>query len=845
MSLMKREPIMSRRFVCAAWGLVASLSLGVIARAENVEPNAEAAMAWRLDALSSGLLGPDRPPAAFKLSAALLEGAEKLLPTEPRFPRLRSLALQQAGDLDGAIAALVQYRRLNGADPVAQVDLIDLYTAKQQTLDDKVNYLSSLMDKADLQPEVRAQLATQAAVLLGQKSPELAGQMAARAIKLYPLPGATEIYYRYVGRKQQLPERVAALLAVLKANPAQLNYLSELATLLAENGLAEQSLLWYEQVITVQRNSYEPLPPGFHNLVIDYAAEWAIAGKLDSADIRATDILKGQPLDADAWLLHLTVARAQSEESFKIAVDLAQTAFTRRWNRMHGEILSGHASTEPAVPDNAGGEERAPEKIQPLDPAPILQKVQKPGNEGMKAAVVSVASDIAWFELYFDHNADAAGKWIDVLRPLLPADAPTLQRLLGWQALVAGKLPQARAILAKNQDRDPLSKLGVITADRLEKKPIDPATVQTLLDNNRVGLIGAMLWTTFKNEAVRPTSRPSAAAVEAEVNAFPRDALLRVLEPRQASGVYAIEAEPLQTTFEFGTPVLARITISNNSDVDITVGSDALLHPDLWFDASTLGPDTRRFAGVAFDQLQGAIVLRPHHPVTQVVRLDERSLHRFLQDSPDTQGTTVNCWTITNPVPLRDPTTGQETSLPSAGGQAAGFYRTFTYAGVPLSLPSGQQTLRDAMASGSAVQKIHTADLLESYIRQSRKPNADDSQKKLAADLPADLTKLRGDGDALVSGWTNYVSAGVAATPDEAGKIADQMAASPQWSTRLLSLVAGGARPVAMRRQVAQKLINDPDSTVKSAAAAMIEWIDEMPPEGAPTSQPTTVPAAP
>jgi hypothetical protein len=286
------------------------------------------------------------------------------------------------------------------------------------------------------------------------------------------------------------------------------------------------------------------------------------------------------------------------------------------------------------------------------------------------------------------------------------------------------------------------------------------------------------------------------------------------------------------------------VSVRNNSDVDITVGPDALLHQDLWFDASILGVNARTFSGAAFDQLQGAIVLQPHHAVTQIVRLDERAFRQFLITSPDSQGTTVNCWVKTNPVAGRDRVTGEELAEPAAGGVAIGFDRTFTYAGVPLSLPSGQQTLRDAMATGSAVQKIHTADLLESYIRLSRKPNADDSQKKLAADLPADLTKLRGDADPLVSGWTSYVSAGLAATPDEAGTMATQMAASPQWSTRLLSLVAGGARPAAMRRVIAAKLANDPDPTVKSAAAAMVEWIDAMPPETPPVTQPATAPAA-
>jgi hypothetical protein len=461
----------------------------------------------------------------------------------------------------------------------------------------------------------------------------------------------------------------------------------------------------------------------------------------------------------------------------------------------------------------------------------------------MKAAVISVASDIAWFDLYFDHNADAAGKWIAILKPLVPADSVALGRLLGWQELIAGHASAARDILSKIQKEDPLSEFGAITADQLEKKPVDPARIRNLLDENRTGLVGAMLWTTFKDESNRPPAKPSAAAVQAAVKNFP-EAMLRVIEPRQAPRVYAIEAEPLQTTYDFGTPVLARVTIQNISNVDVTVGGDSLLHPDLWFDAQTLGIAGQIFPGVAFDQLQGAMVLRPHQQVSQVVRLDEGSLRHLLRNSPTAEATTVNCDVLTNPIPLRDQSTHQEVAVPGPGGSAVNFFRTFTYAGVPLSTGTGQQTLQGWIVSTSAVQRIHAADLISAYTMLARKPDADDATKKAAADLPAQLAKLRSDPMPLVSGWANYVSAGMAAKADEANSIADGMASSPQWSTRLLSLLAGGARPAAMRKQIATRLANDPDPTVKSAAAAMIEWIDQVPEQSNPTSQPTTEPAA-
>ena len=130
--------------------------------------------------------------------------------------------------------------------------------------------------------------------------------------------------------------------------------------------------------------------------------------------------------------------------------------------------------------------------------------------------------------------------------------------------------------------------------------------------------------------------------------------------------------------------------------------------------------------------------------------------------------------------------------MPGPGGSAVNFFRTFTYAGVPLSTGTGQQTLQSWIVSTSAVQKIHAADLiaLTRCCRESLMPTMPRRKPRLIC-----RQQLRSDPMPLVSGWANFVSAGLARTAEEAHTIADGMASSPQWSTRLLSLLAGGAVP--------------------------------------------------
>ena len=221
-----------------------------------------------------------------------------------------------------------------------------------------------------------------------------------------------------------------------------------------------------------------------------------------------------------------------------------------------------------------------------------------------------MVSDLAWFYLYFDKKPDLAAKWIEVLRPLLSRDSISMQRLDGWHALVSGNLQKAREILAKIADKDALSEFGLIEADVAETKPVDSPRVTQLLDKNRIGLVAAMLWTALKTDTNRPATQPAVSEVQKELAKFP-GGFLAVLDPNSVGRVYNVRAEPLQTSLSFGAPVLAKVTINNTGANDITIGEDALLRRDLWFDARTLGFEQKVLSGVAFDQIDNQLVLRP------------------------------------------------------------------------------------------------------------------------------------------------------------------------------------------------------------------------------------------
>ena len=801
--------------------------------AEPSEAEGRSALAWRLDSISTSALGPSQPDGVWRRSAALLDASSRLDPSEPRFPRLRVLVMQHLGDNEAAITALVAYRKLAPADKIAQEQLIHLYARKLETVDAKLAYLEGLLDKENIPGEVRSEAASQCVTLLLQKSKSEAADMAQRAVQLYPLPEATRQFYELVGRALPIKERVDALVQLLKANPLQPPYLAELGSILASSGWSEESLPWYGMAIGVIMRSGPSRPPEFHNLLIDYASQQIIAGHGSNADTLLGQMLDELPLDADAWFLKLTVAQnSMGQVTYSQTLELAKSALVRRWNQVHDEVLFGPTATQPAstapAPQPAT---TAPTQVEPLDAAPVLAKLKETKDPQQQKAVEATLSDLAWFELYYDQQPDAAKRWIDLVAQFAPADSQLLPRLQGWLALQSNQVPQAREVLSKTAEKDPLSALGLIRCDQAEKKPINRESANILLDQHRVGLLGAIIWEALRSEKITPATQPAAEGLVEELKKFPKE-FGGLLDPRSVHRIYDVRSEPLATAVPFGDPILLRVTIANNSDSDVTIGTDALLRPDLWFDAQTLGLDQQMFRGVTYDQIANELVLRPHASTSQIVRLDAGDFRKALEQLPTTS-TRLTGQTITNPVMLSSGV------APGPGGFSGSFARSALQTGISLGSVTGKRMLDEQIASSVAINRLRALDLMAAYVRLARRPEAGDDLKKATADLPQTIARLRSDSSPIVAAWASYISALLAEGSQKNG-IAQEMSRSPDWTTRLLSLLIVGEEQKAIASRLANE---DPDATVKADASATAEMLQQAATQPAATQPAATNPS--
>jgi len=470
-------------------------------------------------------------------------------------------------------------------------------------------------------------------------------------------------------------------------------------------------------------------------------------------------------------------------------------------------------------------------------------------------------------------------KLLDSLRLLRPADDVELARLEGFAFLADGKRDEAKVKFSAVADHDPLSKMGLLLMD-----PAGPATsaaASKLLTDHPAGLLGAILLDGLRDKGGKPATTPDAIAVAQEAAAFPLK-LLDLLDRAHTPEFYNLVAEPLHASSSFDEPQLVRVTIKNVGDYDLSVGTDAAIRPDLWFDVAAQGGSNPFFAGVAYDHIAGPLVLPAHHlelPGTdQVVRVDTGPLSKFLVGHP-TIAVSMLFSVFTNPI-------GQQAGVaPGPGGYRKQFSSPMERRSSPISTTKEVQDLVDPVINGRPDQKIHTIELLTDYVQIFRNQIAHaQSTPQAAPPAPAADAAPGGaapdggaGGIAPPPGMTNSAHAEPALTPakidamkgligtftavirgalrdpsplvrywaqaklaelDETGarqSTAMAMAQGKDWEQRMLGLIIANELPRDQTKAIAGMLKDDSVADVKNYALATLEVAD-LPPSTQPAA---------
>ena len=301
----------------------------------------------------------------------------------------------------GAIEALELYLKSNKADQVARLQLVDLYASEMETAERRlVYYTQDLLSIETLPTEFRSAIAVRAARLyLDRDQTAMASGMIDQALALNPInPEACELNWEGVKDGGTTVEKVAALLGVLRANPAQPDVMTQLGSVLAAAGMHESAQRWYGRSFDITPRMGRPLSK---EVMIDASASSFILGQTKTAETRVSSLLNFDPSVFDAHLIRIMAARrlGGTEVGTK-ATDSAVDSLSARINALHKE-LAGEES--PTTKPSGELSERIPDPA--ADAALLKDKIGTPIADSYATAW----SDLAFVTLMYGAKpADAA-----------------------------------------------------------------------------------------------------------------------------------------------------------------------------------------------------------------------------------------------------------------------------------------------------------------------------------------------------------------------------------------------------------------------------------------------------
>ena len=807
-----------RRFSAIAGLAVALVVPQFVLAAPTGDAPLDAALAERLALIAEDATAlDDAPEAALRQAAALLDLARDSNPKEIRFARSSAAVLLRLGEADRALAALAAVRALDPKDQLAQIQYIDLAANRLESADAREAYLQQVADATGVTPEVRSHAALSLMDLLYQRSEDQrAGEMLQRSLALNPQNiAALTTKYRMAASAGDAMARVKALADLVRAAPTDAATLAMVARecIAAADYAGAHTFYEFDFSVAMNRGQTPPMDD-----LIDLAGaemlggtaadiapliRQALTGIKDDGRLYAIDLLASQFADAKPEDLAPAVAIARG-------VYLAQLAGVSQL--LNKPELKEMPTTYPAVPmpdvtGDAG-------KLAAGDPTQLRT-----------AYTVALAEQL-WFDIYF-RAAPVDDASIAALATLLGSDTdPLVVRMQGWKLLAAGQSEEATVKLSAVADRDGYAKLGLAAAQLAQNKPDESkATLNELIAARPNGLLAVYLSLAAKSAGLK--AEPTAQ--ELEIARVFADLKRPVGESiRNSRGSYLLTAQPVNLSFGPGEPLLARVTLQNNSRTPLTIGAGGYIDSRFVIDMSIRGDTPRGFPAVAAGNWAGAVRLLPQQSISQVIRIDRGQAYAFFRTYP-TWPMTITALVTTNAVVT------QKGSFPSSGGQQTTIGSVMERKSSPFHVPEFRARVFDKISNGSAVERMNNMDLAAVVIPQAASQTDKPDSVRLAKDLRTALdTQLAKEPVQEVKAWCTVSR--MVSTGDS--KDAENIMGMKSPVARAALLVLARAMPAEPRKKIAQAML---DTGAEGPIVELANGVLNQPEPPAPA----TAPAAP
>src|SRR5687768_11649908 len=309
--------------------------------------DANASLAHRFEEMARQVV-QGNTPAHVRQGAGWLRAATTSDPSEARYLRLLADALLQLRDGEGALKALSSLRQLRPQDQVAQLEVIDLYVGRMETVHDKVAYLKDVAARDTVAAEVRSAAASRAATLLLEKGDrDGAVAMIDQALALNPVnTSALSMRYHTLPETATTADRLATIFQLLQSNPVQPELIRTVAETFADAGMLKESVAWYDYALRAVVRMGQGVPP---DLALDFAAQLFLNGQSDQAQRLVDDLIAAYPENYGALALRMLIEMrgANSKEALEKLRVQARNALVNQLAVVRKELGVADATTRP------------------------------------------------------------------------------------------------------------------------------------------------------------------------------------------------------------------------------------------------------------------------------------------------------------------------------------------------------------------------------------------------------------------------------------------------------------------------------------------------------------------
>jgi tetratricopeptide (TPR) repeat protein len=785
--------------------------------------DASAGIAHRFEELARQVV-QGNTSAHVRQGAGWLRAATTSDPSEPRYLRLLADALLQLRDGEGALQALSGLRQLRPQDQVAQLEVIDLYVGRMETVHEKVEYLKDVAGRDTVAAEVRSAAASRAATLLLEKGDrDAAVATIDQALALNPVnTAALALRYRTLPETATTGDRLATIFQLLQSNPAQPELIRTVAETFADAGLTKESVTWYDYALRAVTRMGVGVPP---DLALDLATQLFLNGQPDQAQRIADDLVAAYPENYGALTLrYLAELRgANNKEVLEKLRVQARNALLNQLAVVRKELGVAEATTRPvtegmlALPDLGGDVDRWKTARDPQLTDAYLQAV----------------GDLAWFEVFANERPAEAEALLNHFNTLAGENNLFAARTAGWILLARGKADEAKVKLSAAAQTDPLAALGLIRAYGKDEQDKAKAEAQKLLSRHSGGLIGAILSERLREQGATISPGADAEAIRAALAKFP-ERWMRIIDNPQA--FYALRGDPVKISFQYGEPILARVSIQNTSEYPITMAQEGVVQPLVWVEGLPMGLFRDKVPPSALvERFTEQLVLKPRQGLTLTARLDQGALLGTLVANP-APAVTLAGTARTNVL------TTNRGITPGPAGYAVEFARYMERGASPLTEGTIRRRL-DSVSAPNGRDKIRSLSLVVRFAAMLRGGKDNQQGQATANELLGAVSRAAGDADPSVRAWAMHEMVIVADENAREGLIA-KMLADQAWQSRALAMHVMLGIPADRATQLVAPLAEkDPHPLVKELAAATLEVL-KLPPTTQPTTQPATQPAA-